>query len=314
MMYVLLNHAVIAVYEFRTSILGTNDIGGAETCARGLDAELAPQARLCANHICSRPLRTRVTCKLDLEEIRISYIFEMSRPVPDDAVLRRMMTDAGYEFSPDQLISAPLQPETFLSIAQKGDVRFMYQKGTDPSHIGVAGPDAQHVEAEFGRLTGVLDSIDPAIAGSNSVIEVEMEYGTSDESVRPFESVSSFGGRLGQRISIGAANPHALREISVETYAGSGVGIHIAPWPQDPSSFHIAQVHSFPPPENSFRSSERGDPMYKDPAHFYVRFDVSADSLEELPRSMELHKNYASELISALSAVYSSSERIHAYA
>lgn len=208
--------------------------------------------------------------KITLEEIRISYLFNIGSPV-DDKDLEAQLIKQKYKINTTRQITRPPLQATILTFARKGDVDIIYAKDNLPTFLGVLGKRANTVVDEFEKLTFMLNEIDGLLTDQSVGIEAVLTLNVFDKHVKPDTSLAYFASPQVKKFSEQFQTDYVMDNFTLRSKHG-----------EDNTTIHIA-------------------PLYRDRRFFYMQLLLRSNSTEKIFEFVEGQEKYIRNALSVLS-------------
>lgn len=208
--------------------------------------------------------------KINVEETRISFLFNIQTPV-DDATLEHALISKKYKVNKDRVITRPPLQAVILNFARKGDVDIIYEKEKIPTFLGVVGKNSEIVVREFESLKLILDGIDRLLVDQATGIEAVITSNIFDRHVKPDTNLVNFASSQTEEFSAKFQKKYFMDNFTLRSKDGDDV-----------TTIHIA-------------------PLYRDIRFFYMQLVLRSDSLEKIFEFVSEQETYINSVLEILS-------------
>ena len=208
--------------------------------------------------------------KINLEEIRISFLFNIKNPV-DDHALELSLIDKKYKINKDRVITRPPLQAVILNFARKGGVDIIYEKNQLPTFLGVVGKNKELVIQEFENLKFILEDIDNLLVEQAASIETVITFNVFDKYAKPDTSLAHFASPQIKILSEKFTADYVMDNFTLRSKDG-----------HEPMTIHVA-------------------PLYRDKRFFYMQLFLRSKRLESVFKFAEEQETYINNILGFLS-------------
>ena len=208
--------------------------------------------------------------RINLEEIRISYLFNIQNPITESDLEFRLI-DKKYKINKDRVITRPPLQATILNFARKGNVDVIYEKEKPPTFIGIVGKNKDSVIQEFETLKFILEDIDPLLLEESTGIETVITFKVFDKHIKPNPYLMNFASSEVKKFNDKLSRKYTIDNLTLRsTYDDESTTIHISP-------------------------------LYRDPRFFYIQTFLRSTNLEKIFQFIEEQETYITNILQMLS-------------
>ena len=206
--------------------------------------------------------------KINLEEIRISFLFNIRNPVDDNALEHRLIQQK-YKINKDRVITRPPLQAIILNFARKGGVDIIYEKERIPTFLGVVGKNKDLVTQEFENLKFILEGIDSLLIDQSAGIEAVITFNVFDKHMRPDTSLADFASPQIKKFGEKFQTDYIMDSFTLRSKNGDRTTIHMAP-------------------------------LYRDDRFFYMQMFLRSESLEKIFKFIDMQETYINYILEIL--------------